>query len=77
MVVIRCRRGGQKNKPFFNIVVADSRKARDKRFIEELGYYDPITKKFKINMEIYGKWVNEGAQPSERVKSLLSKHKVA
>lgn len=78
MVVIRCRRGGKKNKPFFNIVVADSRRARNKKFIEALGHYDPITKKFDIDMENYTKWVNEGAQPSERVKSLLNKkHNVA
>lgn len=77
MVVIRCRRGGKKNKPFFKIVVIDSRKARDAMFIEDLGYYDPITKNFKIDMVNYGKWINDGAQPSDRVRSMLNKHKIA
>ncbi|MGN0709340.1 MAG: 30S ribosomal protein S16 [Anaerovoracaceae bacterium] len=75
MVKIRLKRLGAHKKPFYRIVVADSRSARNGRFIEELGYYDPIADPavIKINGEETKKWLNEGAQVSETVRSLLKK----
>ena len=73
MVKIRLRRMGAKKAPFYRIVVADSRYPRGGRFIEELGYYDPTKdpKVVKIDMEKAQKWIANGAQPTDTVKSLL------
>ena len=72
-VKIRLRRMGAKKAPFYRIVVADSRYPRGSRFIEELGYYDPTKdpKVVKIDMEKAQKWIANGAQPTDTVKSLL------
>ncbi len=72
-VRIRLKRMGAKKRPFYRIVVADSRSPRDGRFIEEIGYYNPTTdpKTIKIDQEKAQKWISQGAQPSETVKSLL------
>lgn len=74
-VKIRLKRIGAKKVPFYRIVVADSRYPRDGRFIEELGYYNPCTNPadVKIDAEKATKWINNGAQPTETVKSLLKK----
>ncbi len=74
-VKIRLRRMGQKKAPFYRVVVADSRYPRDGRFIEELGYYNPMTNPadIKIDAEKASKWLEQGAQPTETVKSLLKK----
>ncbi len=74
-VKIRLRRMGAKKKPFYRIVVADSRYPRDGRFIEEVGYYDPIKTPavVKVNKELTLKWLNNGAQPTDTVRSILSK----
>jgi small subunit ribosomal protein S16 len=73
MVVIRLARGGAKKRPFFNIVVADSRNRRDGRFIEELGYYDPLTSpaNIKLDEELIFKWLKCGAILSENVEGLM------
>lgn len=74
-VKIRMRRMGSKRKPFYRIVVADSRKPRDGRFIEEVGYYNPLTNPDEVKLEedkIF-EWLEKGAQPSDTVRSLLSK----
>lgn len=72
---IRLKRMGAKKKPFYRIVVADSRSPRDGRFIEEIGYYDPMKNPadVKIDEEKAAKWLGTGAQPSETVKALLKK----
>lgn len=72
-VKIRLRRMGSKKRPFYRVVVADSRSPRDGRFIEEIGYYNPITEpaEVKINVEKAQEWLGKGAQPSDTVKSLL------
>ncbi len=72
---IRLRRMGGKKAPFYRVVVADSRSPRDGRFIEEIGYYNPISQPeiIKIDTEKAVKWVNSGAQPSETVKALFRK----
>ena len=77
-VKMRLRRMGAKKKPFYRIVVADSRAPRDGRFIEEIGYYNPVSepKQVKIDDEKAMKWLNTGAQPTEAVKSLLKKNGV-
>ena len=66
---------GSKRKPFYRIVVADSRMPRDGRFIEEVGYYNPLTNSDEVKLEedkIF-EWLEKGAQPSDTVRSLLSK----
>ena len=72
-VKIRLKRIGAKKAPFYRVVVADSRYPRDGRFIEEIGYYNPLTNpvEIKIDSEKAQKWINNGAQPTETVKSLL------
>ncbi len=79
MVKIRLRRMGAHKKPFYRIVVADSRAPRDGRFIEEIGYYDPMKKPadIKIDEEKAKKWLATGAQPTERVKALFQKNGIA
>lgn len=74
-VKIRMRRMGSKRKPFYRIVVADSRMPRDGRFIEEVGYYNPLTNPDEVKLEedkIF-EWLEKGAKPSDTVRSLLSK----
>ena len=75
MVKIRLRRLGKKKAPFYRIVVADSRYPRDGRFIEELGYYDPMKEPvdIKVDADKAKEWLGKGAQPTETVKSLLKK----
>lgn len=74
-VKIRLRRMGAKKAPFYRVVVADSRSPRDGKFIEEIGYYNPITEpaEIKIDAEKAKKWLENGAQASDTVKSLLKK----
>lgn len=74
-VKIRMKRMGSKKRPFYRIVVADSRSPRDGRFIEELGYYNPIdaNKTFVIDEERATYWAGTGAKPSETVEKLLKK----
>lgn len=74
-VKIRLKRIGAKKAPFYRVVVADSRYPRDGRFIEEIGYYNPLTEPvdIKIDPEKAKKWIANGAQPTETVKSLLKK----
>lgn len=77
-VKIRLKRMGSNKKPFYRIVVADSRSPRDGKFIEEIGFYNPISqpKQVKINDEKAVKWLSNGAQPTDTVKTLLVKHGV-
>ena len=74
-VVIRMMRAGAKKRPFYRIVVADSRRQRDGRFVEILGYYDPMAKPHavKIDEEKVKGWIAQGAQPSTQSASLLRK----
>ena len=74
-VKIRLRRLGAKKAPFYRVIVADSRSPRDGRFIEEIGYYNPISEpvEIKIDADKAKKWIANGAQPTETVKSLLKK----
>ena len=78
MVKIRLRRVGAKKAPFYRVVVADSHFARDGRFIEEIGTYDPLTEPatIKIDMERAKYWISNGAQPTDTVKALFKKHGV-
>ena len=74
-VKIRLKRMGMKKKPFYRLVVADVRSPRDGRFIEEIGYYDPMTKpaEIKINNDRAQYWLGVGAQPTDTVRILLKK----
>lgn len=75
MVTIRLARGGSKARPFYHIVVSDSRMKRDGRHIERLGFYNPSAagseQPMKLNRARYDYWVSVGAQPSERVSKLI------
>ena len=75
MTVIRLTRMGRNKKPFYRIVVTDSRKRRDSGWIETIGYFNPVTepKVLKIDEERYNYWLSVGAKPSEKVKKLASK----
>lgn len=75
-VKIRLRRMGAKKAPFYRVVVADSRYPRDGRFIEEIGYYNPMENPavVKIDAEKAAKWIANGAQPTDTVKDLFKKN---
>ena len=75
MVKIRMKRMGMKKKPFYRIIVTDSRNARDGRAIEELGYYNPIPEQIelRVDAERAKYWLGVGAQPSDTVRGLLKK----
>jgi small subunit ribosomal protein S16 len=76
MVVIRLARGGAKKRPFYQVIVTDSRNPRDGRFIERIGFFNPTAKgqaeKLRLNTDRYAYWISHGAQPSDRVASLAS-----
>ena len=73
-VKIRLKRMGSKKRPFYRVVVADSRSPRDGRFIEQVGTYNPVTEPAQVTLkeESILNWLNNGAQPSDTVKTLLS-----
>lgn len=72
-VRIRLMRMGRRKRPFFRVVVADSRSPRDGKFLETLGYYDPLKEpyEFKVDPEKVKKWLERGAEPTETVRALL------
>ena len=76
MVAIRLRRAGSKKRPFFRVVVTDSRAARDSSFVEILGHYNPRTKPavVKVDKERVAYWIQRGAQPSDSVRTLIARH---
>jgi small subunit ribosomal protein S16 len=77
MVIIRLSRGGSKNRPYFNVVVADSRNRRDGRFIERIGFYNPLASEgqesLRLQMERVGHWQSKGAQLSDTVAKLVKR----
>ena len=81
MVVIRLSRGGAKNRPFYNVVVADSRCRRDGRFIERVGFYNPVasegTEALRLDQDRISYWTSNGAQLSDTVARLVKKNKSA
>lgn len=81
MVVIRLSRRGAKDRPFYHVVVADQRFPRDGRFIEKVGYYNPVAAgqetRLSLELDRIEHWVKQGAQPSERVSTLLKSFKKA
>jgi small subunit ribosomal protein S16 len=80
MVIIRLARGGAKKRPFYNIVVTDSRNRRDGRFIEKLGFYNPIAQKgeaLRIAQDRLTYWTGTGAQLSETVARLVKQSQAA
>ncbi len=75
MVKLRLKRMGNKFNPFYRIVAADARAPRDGRFIEELGYFNPLSEELKLNKELITKWLDNGAQPTDTVRNLLKQEK--
>ena len=79
MVTIRLSRGGAKRRPFYHIVVTDSRNCRDGRYLERLGYFNPIATggetELKIDLERTDYWIAQGAKPSDRVSTLIKQHR--
>ncbi len=77
-VKIRLRRLGAKKSPFYRVVVADSRSPRDGKFIEEIGYYNPVSepKTFKIDNEKANAWIAKGAKPTDVIDKLFKEHNV-
>ncbi len=75
-VKIRLRRMGMKKNPIYRVIVADSRSPRDGKFIEEIGFYNPLVNpaEFKVDPDKVKTWIKNGAQPTETVKSLLKKN---
>ena len=75
MVTIRLARGGSKKRPFYHLTVADSRRARNSRFIERVGFFNPIARgheeRLRVDMERVDYWVSQGAQVSDRVATLI------
>ena len=76
MVVIRLRRAGSKKRPYFRIVVTDSRAARDSSFVEILGHYNPRSRPavVQVDKERLEKWIKQGAQMSDSVRTLVARH---
>jgi small subunit ribosomal protein S16 len=76
MLVIRLRRAGSKKRPFFRVVVTDSRAARDSSFVEILGHYNPRSRPavVQIDKERVSYWISRGAQPSDSVRTLIARH---
>jgi len=81
MVTIRLARGGSKKRPFYHLVVADSRSRRDGRLIERIGFFNPVAKgqeeSLRVDLERVEYWVSQGAQLSDRVKQLLKTNQEA
>ncbi|PIE42084.1 MAG: 30S ribosomal protein S16 [Gammaproteobacteria bacterium] len=81
MVTIRLSRAGAKKQPFYQMVVADSRRSRDGRFIENVGFFNPVAtgqeERLRIDLERIEHWIGLGAQPSERVAALVKGYKKA
>ena len=81
MVIIRLSRGGAKKTPFYHIVVTDSRKARDGRKIERIGFFNPVARgqeeRLRVDLERVDYWTGVGAQVSDRVKTLVSEARKA
>lgn len=75
MVTIRLTRGGAKKRPFYHVQVTDSRQPRDGRYIERLGFFNPVARgseeRLRLDTERAQYWIDQGAQPTERVSSLL------
>jgi len=75
MVTIRLARGGSKKRPFYHLTVSDSRNARDSRFIERLGFFNPVARgndeRLRVDLDRVNYWLAQGAQPSERVAQLV------
>lgn len=75
-VKLRLQRFGTHKTPYYRVVASDSRRARDGKFLEILGTYDPLKSEVSVDPEKVQKWMNNGAQPTDTVKSLLKKYKV-
>lgn len=79
MVTIRLARGGSKKRPFYYVSVADRRESRNGRFIERVGFYNPLAKgadeESRLDLDRIDYWIRQGAQPSDRVKAVIKKYR--
>ena len=76
MLKLRLKRTGRKRSPSYRLVIMESKSRRDGRPVEEVGYYDPLTKNYKFDVDKIKKWLNYGVQPTQTVSSLLKKAKI-
>ena len=76
MLKLRLKRTGRKRSPSYRLVIMENTSRRDGRPIDELGYYDPLTKKYKFDSSKIKKWLSNGVQPTEMVTSLLKKAEI-
>jgi small subunit ribosomal protein S16 len=76
MLKLRLKRTGRKRSPSYRLVIMENSSRRDGRPIEELGYYDPLTKNYKFEVDKIKKWLSYGVKPTETVSSLLKKAKI-
>ena len=76
MLKLRLKRTGRKRSPSYRLVIMENTSRRDGRPIDELGYYDPLTKKYKFDADKIKKWLSNGVQPTEMVTSLLKKAEI-
>ncbi|MGQ9426344.1 30S ribosomal protein S16 [Gilvimarinus sp. F26214L] len=78
MVTIRLARGGSKKRPFYHLTVADSRNSRDGRYVERVGFFNPVARgqeeRLRVDTQRVEYWLSQGAQVSDRVKTLLKEH---
>ncbi|MBL1293948.1 MAG: 30S ribosomal protein S16 [Thiotrichales bacterium] len=81
MVTIRLARGGAKKRPFYHVVVADSRMPRDGRYIERVGFFNPVATGQEVRLQLKSEridyWLSQGAQPSDRVNKLIESNSTA
>lgn len=81
MVTIRLSRGGAKKRPFYHLTVTNSRSSRDGRYIERIGFFNPVARgsqeRLRVDLDRVDHWVSEGAQLSERVTTLVTEAKAA
>ncbi len=81
MVTIRLARGGAKKRPFYHVVVTDSRSSRDGRYIERVGFFNPVARgqeeRLRLNQERIDHWIGQGAQTSDRVAKLIKEQQAA
>lgn len=74
MLRIKLSRFGRKGQPVYRIVVTEKRSKRDGKYVEQVGFYNPMSKEVRFENDLYDKWISQGAQPTDTVRALYTKH---